>query len=186
MAKKNKKQSFEEDKIINIKVENKEQIISSYSYDENDKLDKNLSEYIIEKTKRVHLSQNIKLNFYSKEHIEKQEIVDTINNHFNEECLETKDELKKTNIFTISMLVLGILTFAILVALYNRNFNMYFEMILEIATWVFIWEAVDSLFLQRPKIKRKYIQIQKLCSAQVEIFTTMERTLNVKEKQNSK
>ena len=61
------------------------------------------------------------------------------------------------------MFILGVLTFAILVALYNRSFsNFYFEMILEIAAWVFIWEAVDGLFLQRPKIRRKNIQMQKL------------------------
>ena len=61
------------------------------------------------------------------------------------------------------MFILGVLTFAILDALYNRSFsNFYFKMILEIAAWVFIWEGVDGLFLQRPKIRRKNIQMQKL------------------------
>ena len=80
------------------------------------------------------------------------------------------------------MMALGILTFAILVALYNRSFNnFYFDMILEIAAWVFIWEAVDVLFLQRPKIRRKYIQMQKLSSSRIEIIRT-----NKKEELNGK
>jgi len=188
MSKNSKNRTIAENNIVNIKVENKEQIISSYSYDENDKLNKDLAEYITTKTKRTHISQNIKLNFYSKEHIEQKEIETTLKNHFNEECLETKDELKKSNMFIIIMLAFGVLTFAILLALYNRNFNnFYFEMILEIAAWVFIWESVDSLFLQRPKIRRKYIQMQKLCSAEVKIINPIKKEkLNVEEKRNTK
>ena len=188
MSKNSKNRTIAEDNIVNIKVENKEQIISSYSYDENDKFNKDLAEFITTKTKRTHLSQNIKLNFYSKEHIEQKEIETTLKNHFNEERLETKDELKKFNIFTIIMLTLGILTFSILVALYNRSFNnFYFEMILEIAAWVFIWESVETTFLRRPKIRRKYIQMKKLCSAVVQIINPIKKEkLNVEEKRNSK
>ena len=43
-------------------------------------------------------------------------------------------------------------------------------MILEIVAWVFIWEAVDGLFLQRPKIRRKNIQMQKLYFAKIEVI----------------
>ena len=129
-----------------------------------------MSEFIVAKSKRVHISKDIKLNFYTNEHIDKNEIQSAIKNHFYEEYLESKSELKRLNIFIITMLALGVLTFAILVALYNRNFsNFYFEMILEIAAWVFIWESVDATFLQRPKIRRKNIQMQKLSSAQVEV-----------------
>ena len=171
MKNKIKKEDFSTDsEIINIKVQNKEQIISNFSYDENDKINKDLSEFIVAKSKRVHISKDIKLNFYTNEHIDKNEIQSTIKNHFHEEYLESKSELKRLNIFIITMLALGVLTFAILVALYNRNFsNFYFEMILEIAAWVFIWESVDATFLQRPKIRRKNIQMQKLSSAQVEV-----------------
>ena len=52
MSKNSKNRTIAKDNIVNIKVENKEQIISSYSYDENDKLNKDLAEFIITKTKR--------------------------------------------------------------------------------------------------------------------------------------
>lgn len=166
-----KTKSVDNDKLINIKVENKDQIISNFSYDENDILNKDLSEYIVDKSKNTRITQDIQLNIYSKDNIDKNEIQSTIKNHFQEEYLESKSELKRLNIFIITMFVLGVLTFAILVALYNRSFsNIYFEMILEIAAWVFIWEAVDGLFLQRPKIRRKNIQMQKLYSAKIEVI----------------
>ena len=157
--------------IINIKVENKSQIISNYSYDENDKLNKELSEFIIAKSKRTHLSKDIQLNFYSSEKVEKSEIQSTINNHFHEEYIESKNELKRLNIFVIIMFALGVLTFSILVALYNKNFsNFYFEMVLEIAAWVFIWEGVDAFFLERPKIQGRTMQMKKLSLAEVDVI----------------
>ena len=96
--------------------------------------------------------------------------------------------MKLSNIGIVVMLALGVLTFAILVALYNGSLNnFYFEMILEIAAWVFIWKAVEILFLQRPKIRRKYIQMQKLCSAEIKIINPIKKEkLNVEEKRNSK
>ena len=163
--------SIPEYKTINIKIENKNQIISNFSYDENDRLNKDLSEYIDEKSKNTRINQKIKLNFYSKDDIDKNEIKSTIKNHFHDEYLESKSDLKRLNIFIIIMLMLGILTFSILIALYNRNFsNFYFEMILEIASWVFIWESVDALFLQRPKIRKKNIRMYKLSVSEVEII----------------
>ena len=111
-----KTKSLDDDKIINIKVENKDQIISNFSYDENDRLNKDLSEYIVDKSKNTRITQDIQLNIYSKDNIDKSEIQSTIKNHFQEEYLESKSELKRLNIFIITMFVLGVLTFAILVA----------------------------------------------------------------------
>ena len=69
------------------------------------------------------------------------------------------------------MFVLCVLTLAILVALYNKSFsNFYFKIILEIIAWYFIRDAVNGLFLQRPKIRTKNIQTQKLCSAKIEVI----------------
>ena len=171
---------------VNIKIENKEQIISNYSYDEHDKLNKDLADFIMTKTKRTHISQDIKLNIYTKEVIKKTEVESTIKNHFNEERLEIKEDLKRSNIFVLVMFGLGILTFAILVALYKKSVNnFYFEMVLEIAAWVFIWEAVDVLFLQRPKIRKRYMQLQKLCSARVEIVNDNKEDLKIEESKQS-
>ncbi len=166
---KNKKST--ENEIINIKVEHKDQIFSTYSYDANDKLNKDLSEYIIEKTKHVGVTENIELHFYTKEHFDVNKIKSVIKNHFNEEYLDAKRELKKSNTFAFLMFLLGIGTLAILLAVYKHFSNFYFEMILEIASWVFIWTAVEMLFMYRPKNRKKCIILKKICSAEIEIIT---------------
>ena len=162
--------NFEEYNIINIKVDNSEQIISKFSYDENDKLNKELSEFIIDKTKIVNLRKDIKLNFYVNSPIEKDEIQTTLKNHFNEEYIEAKHELKRANIFSCIMLILGILSLSVLLLAHKFFDYFYFTTILEIASWVFVWESVDMFFLQRPKHKRQCILMQKLKLAQIEII----------------
>ena len=156
-------------KTINIKVQNKEQVISQFSYDENDKINKDLAEFIESKSRDVRFSQDIQLNFYSKQKINAGEIQTTISNHFRSECKQAKDELKVSNIAVIVLMILGVIGLACLLWV-NRFFdNFFFQMILEIASWVFIWEAVNVLFLQRPKLRRKFILMQKLSNANVNV-----------------
>ena len=71
---KEKNKVIDECKTINIKVQNKEQVISQFSYDENDKINKDLAEFIESKSKDVRFSQDIQLNFYSKQEINADEI----------------------------------------------------------------------------------------------------------------
>ena len=156
-------------KTINIKVQNKEQVISQFSYDENDKINKDLAEFIESKSRDVRFSQDIQLNFYSQQEINAGEIQTTISNHFRSECKQAKDELKVSNIAVIVLMILGVIGLACLLWV-NRFFdNFFFQMILEIASWVFIWEAVNVLFLQRPKLRRKFILMQKLSNANVNV-----------------
>ncbi|MFQ6724441.1 MAG: hypothetical protein ACLRFE_03830 [Clostridia bacterium] len=156
--------------IINIKVDNKEQVISKFSYDENDKLNKELSEFILDKTKIMPLNKDIKLNFYTSSPIEHQEIKTTLQNHFMEEYVEAKHELKRANIISIIMLLLGILSLTALI-LANKFFDyFYFTTILEISSWVFVWESIDIFFLQRSRIKRQSLLFKKLYSADINII----------------
>lgn len=162
----------EEHNIINIKTDNKEQIISKFSYDEDDKLNKELSEFIIDKAKSMPLKRNIKLNFYSSYPINQSQVESTLKNHFREEYIESKHDIRRLNIVSIIMLILGIISLTVLI-LANRFFNyFYFTTILEIASWVFVWESVDISFIQRSKIKHRCMLFKNLYNAKIEIIIT--------------
>ena len=155
--------------VINIKAENKAQIFSKYSYDANDKLNPELSNYIIEKTNRLNPKKDLKLNFYVNEEISQQEVKTIINNHFKEDYLEYKTDFKKALAVISIFLLLGVvalITLTIMNYLFN---NFYFNIILEIVAWVFVWEAVDITFFRIPKLKRKTLQMQRICNAKIEI-----------------
>lgn len=166
--KKTKNIKIEENKIVKIKANSKEQIISSFSYDD-DKLNKDLSEYIVDKIQDVNFKQNVSLQFFTKEEVSQPEIQDAIKSHFESEFNTAKAELRKNSRFSVVMLILGIITIGLLVLSYNFFPNFYFDMIIEIASWVFVWEAVDSTFLKRPSLRKKCLILQKICKAKIEI-----------------
>ena len=172
---KNKK-IVDEYELVNISINNKEQIISKFSYDEDDKLNKDLSDFIIDKTKLLPVTKNIQLNFYTQSKVEKSEIETTLQNHFKEEYLEVKSELKNRNIYAIMMLFLGLITLSVLFLTYKFFNNAYFETLLEITVWVFVWEAVDSFFLQRPRIRRRCLHMKNLYKAKVEVINAKSTT----------
>ena len=168
----NQNKNPEDYNIINIKVDNKEQVISKFSYDENDKLNKELSEFILDKTKVITLNKDIQLNFYTSSTIDKNEVKTTLQNHFKEEYIEVKHELKRANIISLIMIILGVISLSLLVLAHKFFDYFYFTTILEIASWVFVWEAVDIFFLQRSKIRRKCLLMKKLYSAEINIINT--------------
>ena len=73
------------------------------------------------------MSKNIRLNFHSSESINKEELQKSIKSHYGEEKIDAREELIKSNIFTIIMMALGFITLVLLVTLHNKSFmNFYF------------------------------------------------------------
>ena len=77
------------------------------------------------------------------------------------------------------MVTLGLFSLALLVLAYKYFDNAYFDTIIEIVTWVFMWEAIDAFFLRRTEIRRRYVNTLKLYMAQVDV-------IKIKEKKSAK
>lgn len=163
----NKKQ---DDLIIDIKLKNKEQLISDYSYDNFETLNQNLEDYLITKTKNIYPFQEVQFNIYNSTSLSKNEISHIFQSHFNNELTESKQELKRCNKISFVLLILGVLALASLLIFTKLFNNFYLKTILEIAAWVFIWESVDVFFLQRNKTKKRCMQINKILSANINII----------------
>lgn len=156
--------------IISIKAEEDEQIFSTYNYDSNEKLNAELDEFIWDKARFVPMAKDIKIKLYTNTKTDEQEVVDAIKNNYKKEYIETKSELKRNAIFSLIMLLLGLAFMSFLLLMHVYFYNVYLEIIVEITTWVFIWESVDSFFLQRATLKRKRITLLKLYTAEMEII----------------
>ncbi len=173
--------SSDGDAIINVKVVNKDQIFSTYNYDNNEKLNSELSQFIYDKARFVQPAKNVKIKIFSTEEVDESEVSSAIKNHYKVDCIETKSEMRRNLLFSGIMLWLGIFFFAFLLLMHSYFYNAYLEIITEIATWVFIWEAVDSFFLERLKLKRKRNLLLKLYSAEIKVIV-----LDGKEVRNTK
>ncbi|MBD5637002.1 MAG: hypothetical protein HDP28_04185 [Clostridia bacterium] len=90
-----------------------------------------------------------------------------LKSHYRAEYIETKKEAKRIVITSAIMTILGVLALTALILINYFTDNLYVTSIVEIAAWVFIWEAVDYFFLQRPVVKGKSILIQRIYTAQI-------------------
>lgn len=161
----------EQGAVIKVKVQSREQLFSPYSYS-GDKLNPEFCGYIFDKAKSTSLTEDLTICVHSDEEISSDEVQSTLKNHYADEYRETKKDLRRLTVISLIMTAFGIITLTVLVLLNHFWDNFYVTTIVEIAAWVFVWEAVDYFFLQRPVVKAKLLLIRKIYSANVEALIT--------------
>ena len=154
--------------VIDVKITSKEQVYSKYSYSV-DKLNSEFSEYVFEKAKGVPIKHDITIKIHSTENIDAIEIEQTLKKHYRTAYKEAKKEIKRISLISLVMTLLGILALTALILFNHFTNNLYIISIVEIAAWVFVWEAIDYFFLQRPVVKAKCVLIQRIYMSKIEI-----------------
>ena len=168
---KNKNDNYEDIETINIKAESKAAIFSDYNYDSNEVLNSNLEEFLVERVKNIPPKVNLRVKIFTDDCVDENEVKVAYKNKFKGDFEELEQELKRNMLFALTMLILGVLFMGFLILeMYFLN-NYILSTILEIAVWVFIWEAVDSFFLERSSIRRKRYQMARLYYADLEVVT---------------
>lgn len=178
---KNKNDNYEDIETINIKAESKAAIFSDYNYDSNEVLNSNLEEFLVEKVKNIPPKVNLRVKIFTDDCVDENEVKVAYKNKFKGDFEELEQELKRNMLFAFTMLILGVLFMGFLILeIYFLN-NYILSTILEIAVWVFVWEAVDSFFLERSSIRRKRYQLARLYYADLEVvaldFDKIEKNL---------
>ena len=178
---KNKNDNYEDIETINIKAESKAAIFSDYNYDSNEVLNSNLEEFLVEKVKNIPPKVNLRVKIFTDDCVDENEVKVAYKNKFKGDFEELEQELKRNMLFAFTMLILGVLFMGFLILeMYFLN-NYILSTILEIAVWVFVWEAVDSFFLERSSIRRKRYQMARLYYADLEVvaldFDKIEKNL---------
>ena len=166
---KSRDKSFNDIETINVKVKHEEEIYSGYNYDRNEVLNPALSDFLVEKAESLHKRSKLRIKIFSDFSLEEHELFSAIKNKFKGEFESYERKLKQTAIFSLVVLILGILFLGIFVLEEMFFHNVVLSIILEIASWVFIWEAVDSFFLERIALKEKRRQMARLYDAEIEV-----------------
>lgn len=178
---KNKNTDYDEIATINIKAEDKNAIFSEYNYDSNEILNPSLSDFIIEKVNDIPPKSHLRVKIFTNDDVNEEEVKTAYKNKFRNEFEESEQKLRKNMLFALVMLILGVLFMGFLILEIYLLDNYILSTILEIAVWVFIWEAVDSYFLERATIRRWRYQMARLYYADLEIvgldFDKMEKHL---------
>lgn len=166
---KSRDKSFNDIETINVKVKHEEEIYSGYNYDRNEVLNPALNDFLVEKAESLHKRSKLRIKSFSDFPLEEHELFSAIKNKFKGEFESYERKLKQTAIFSLVVLILGILFLGIFVLEEMFFHNVVLSIILEIASWVFIWEAVDSFFLERMALKEKRRQMARLYDAGIEV-----------------
>ncbi len=166
---KSRDNSFNDIETINVKVKHEEEIYSGYNYDRNEVLNPALSDFLVEKAESLHKRSKLRIKIFSDFSLEEHELFSAIKNKFKGEFESYERKLKQTAIFSLVVLILGILFLGIFVLEEMFFHNVVLSIILEIASWVFIWEAVNSFFLERMTLKEKWRQMARLYDAEIEV-----------------
>lgn len=146
-------------KIITITLDNKYSIYSPYSYGEEKMLNSELIEMNNRLISTVKVSDGLHYNFNIpdiKEN-EKENFIKALHYTytlaFQSTAIERKRNLRNSLIFTL----MAVIFLIIMVILRINSVNEIIVELVDIAGWVFMWEAVDQFFIERAilNIKRK-------------------------------
>ena len=182
---KSQDKSFNEIETINIKIKSEEELYSGYNYDKNEVLNPALGDFLLEKAEALPVKSKLRLKFFSDVNIREHELFSAIKNKFKGEFENYQRKLKKTALFSLVVLILGILFLGLFILEELFFHTPVLSIILEIASWVFIWEAVDAFFLERLSLKEKRLQMARIYDAEMEVvivdFDDIEKEENKKE-----
>ena len=159
------------DVIISVKVDRKEEIFSKYNYNSDDVLNKDFIDYVWHKAELVPMHKDLSLEIYTNENISVQEVETSIKSYCKAEYTQYKNQLKRYSRFSFICLILGIITLLALslaINLFNKSFAIS---IIEILSWVFVWEAFDVFFFQRWNTRLNLQKLKKMYSASISIVT---------------
>ncbi|MBQ0072140.1 MAG: hypothetical protein KBS81_09870 [Spirochaetales bacterium] len=97
-----------------------------------------------------------------------------IRNYYKEEFIDVQEQFRENTASSIWMIIVGLIILGVqLFIRYYFGVTQAFLEIIDIAGWVFLWEAVDLLFFHRPKLRRKQLQNLRILEAQ---FVFQEKT----------
>ena len=161
----------EEDRaIINVGAENYDDVFSPYCYKGGDTLSSSLVEYLNQKAGAVPLDYDLTIRFHVKDATEakRKEIQAAVKENYQSEVYAIERKMKRTTMFSVSFLVVGIIITAIylILARFAPVGSVY---IIDILAWLFIWEGIDAFFLDRRHLELDRLKVLRLGTAKIEI-----------------
>ena len=134
--------------IIELRVENKSELYSKFSTDNNKVVNEEVISYIENSARKLPNKENLQINIESGTKLikdEQDEFKEAFQKYYKNKNVENS---KHTNFFYLLSIVFLLVGMACIVGLNflkNSNVSYVAETILEVVSWVFIWEFVDIL-----------------------------------------
>jgi hypothetical protein len=154
-----KKDEFETDEegraIVRINITDADNLLSVYNDDGMQIISEDTAEFINNITKPIPHKQDIHLRISCVEYTKdkEQQYRDAITNYYVNEFAHRDVKLRRNMINSIWLLCVGVVLFTLLYGLAKWEVPDIIYLLCEVVCWVFVWEAVDTLWLRRHEIK---------------------------------
>lgn len=177
-----------DDVIIQIGLKNVEDFFNPYSYKDYELVNTELLDFIYTNEKTIPISESITLEINAECPVNKddqQRIKETLKRQHAEDVIVVNKKLKQNFLSGIINFLLGVLILAGTLFLENNEFFMSNVLIntLMIIAWVFVWKAIEQLFIERVRLKNLLIRNYRLMNAKVNIQQYKKTVKTKKEKQ---
>ncbi len=98
---------------------------------------------------------------------EKYKIEKLFKSHYAISIVKSNEEIKRHNIVSIILLIFGIIVYGAYGLLEYFKMDFIFQGVIEIASWVFIWESVDMFFLSNFSSRLERMKNIKIFNAKI-------------------
>lgn len=167
--------NFDEDRkgrsVININVSDEDEILSKFNDDGQEIISSEMADFINNLVKSVPKKQEVVLNVKCAKYTEEKEkrYKKAIVNYYVNEFADKDAKLKNNAIITLLLFMIGVIGFVSLYLLKTFDAHWLIQDIVEVASWVFLWETVDVFFLNRGILKWKQKRDLKIIFAEIKI-----------------
>ena len=142
--------------VVRINITDADSLLSVYNDDGMQIISEDTAEFINNITKPIPPKQDIHLKISCENYTkDKEEIYKSaITNYYINEFAHRDVKIKHNLINSIWLLIIGVVLFTLLYVM-GKWWNVpdVIYLLVEVACWVFVWEAVDNLWIRRHEIK---------------------------------
>ncbi|MDD6800767.1 MAG: hypothetical protein PUE85_10195 [Firmicutes bacterium] len=131
--------------VIDMTVKDDSDFLSVFSQSDTPVISSEVAEFIENSTNSILPKEQLTLRIHSDciDDIEKELYKASIKEYYSEKCIANARELKRNNIVSLLLFLTGVLVLAIQMIFEYRLSSLIWAEVIDIAAWVFLWEAVD-------------------------------------------
>ena len=156
--------------VINMTVKDDSDFLSVFSQSDTPVIGSEVAEFLENSTSSILPKEQLTLRIHSDciDEAEKELYREGIREYYSEKSIANERELKRNNVVSLLLLIAGVLVLALqLILEYSFNSVIWAEVI-DIAAWVFLWEAADIRFFGNRSLLLKNKRYRSYLSMKIE------------------
>ena len=158
--------------IIEVGLKEVDGFYSPYSYRSYEFMNPEVSDYINMCEASVPVHEDLAIDIYTETDTtneDKKRIRRTVKRHHAEQLVIINKKLRKNLIEGLIFCILGFVILFAEAILYSVFANMYFDTILAVVGWLFLWDGIEIIVSDRSELTRKKLRSLRLLNAKVHV-----------------